>query len=224
MINHRDTIRHGQGFPLIVGDINRGYTQLLMQVFELDLHLLAQFLIQRGQRFVHQQDSRAKHERAGKRHALALAPGQAGLFFVRRDRTTGPLPVRLRPARRILLPDTTKLQRESDIFRDRHMRKQRIALKHHADVASMRRCQDHLRFTETNTARVGPVEAGYGHQKCRFSRSRWSQQGQELPALDLQVHRIERVKLAVSFGKSLNMNRQCRRCFRRLVAPDSWPK
>ena len=41
-------IRHGQGFSLIVGDENKGNAQLLLKLFQLELHLFAQFKIERA--------------------------------------------------------------------------------------------------------------------------------------------------------------------------------
>ena len=47
-----------------------------MQMAHLDLHLLAQLLVEGRQRLVHQQDARLEDDGAGQRHALPLAAGQ----------------------------------------------------------------------------------------------------------------------------------------------------
>ena len=75
VIDHRDAIRHRQRLPLIVRDVNRGHAELPVQLLEFDLHALTQLLVQRGERFIHQQDARTENESTGQRHALPLATG-----------------------------------------------------------------------------------------------------------------------------------------------------
>lgn len=55
IIENRDPVRHRQGFPLIVSDENKGDAELLLQLFQLELHLLTQFKIERAERFIQQQ-------------------------------------------------------------------------------------------------------------------------------------------------------------------------
>ena len=47
MIDHRDPIRHGQGFALIMGDIDRGHAELFMEMSKLDLHPVPKLLVER---------------------------------------------------------------------------------------------------------------------------------------------------------------------------------
>ena len=47
-----------------------------MDALDLDLHLLAQVLVERAERLVEQQDIRIEDEPARQRHALLLAAGQ----------------------------------------------------------------------------------------------------------------------------------------------------
>ena len=47
-----DTVGHGHGFDLIVGDVDHGLTQLLMKAFDFAAHLVAQLSIQVRQRFI----------------------------------------------------------------------------------------------------------------------------------------------------------------------------
>ena len=48
----------------------------MLDLVELDLHLLAQLEVERAEGLVEQQDARPVHERARERDALALAAGQ----------------------------------------------------------------------------------------------------------------------------------------------------
>ena len=54
LLHYRDTIRHDEGFSLIVRHINEGQVHLLLKTLELDLHLLAQLEIQSAQRLIEQ--------------------------------------------------------------------------------------------------------------------------------------------------------------------------
>ena len=47
VVDHCDAVRHGQRLALVVRDIDRGDAEPLVQVAHLDLHLLAQLLVER---------------------------------------------------------------------------------------------------------------------------------------------------------------------------------
>ncbi len=49
-----------------------------MDVLDLELHLLAQLLVEGAQRLVHQHQLRLEDQRAGQRHALLLAARELG--------------------------------------------------------------------------------------------------------------------------------------------------
>ncbi len=71
-----DAVGHGHGLFLVVGDDDEGQAEVLLQVHQLELRFLAQLLVERAERLVEQQHLRPLGERAGQRHALALAAGE----------------------------------------------------------------------------------------------------------------------------------------------------
>ena len=77
-MKHSDTIRQRERFGLIVGDVDHGHPESLMQLADLELHLLAQLLVQSAQRLVHEDQLRLEHQRARHRDALLLAAGELG--------------------------------------------------------------------------------------------------------------------------------------------------
>ena len=102
---------------------------------QLGPRLHAQLGVEIGQRLVEQQHLRLDRERARDRHALLLAAGElAGaarlepgeLHQLQRGGDLAPDLVARQPA---------LLEAEGDVLRDRHVRPQRVALEHHADVA-----------------------------------------------------------------------------------------
>ena len=54
IVEYRDAVRHGQRLTLIVGDVDHGETEVFVYVLDLVLHLLAQVLVERAQRLIHQ--------------------------------------------------------------------------------------------------------------------------------------------------------------------------
>ena len=76
LVEHRDAIGHRQGLTLVVGHVDEGDAELLLQALELDLHFLAQLEVERAQRLVEQQHLGAVDQRARQRDPLALAAGQ----------------------------------------------------------------------------------------------------------------------------------------------------
>ena len=58
---------------LVVGHVDEGDSDVRLQALQLDLHLLAQLQVERAQRLVEQEHTRAHDERARQRDALLLA-------------------------------------------------------------------------------------------------------------------------------------------------------
>ena len=78
MVHHRDAVRHGKRFGLVVGDEHGRDPQPPLEGANFAAHLAAQGGIQIGQRFVKQQQIGFDHARARQRHALLLAAGKLG--------------------------------------------------------------------------------------------------------------------------------------------------
>ena len=72
LMDHGDAVGHGQRLALVVRDADCGHAETFVQGAEFDLHMVAQLLVERRERFVHQQDAGLKDDRAGKGDALAL--------------------------------------------------------------------------------------------------------------------------------------------------------
>jgi hypothetical protein len=72
---HGDAIGHRHGLGLVVRDVDHRDADLAMDALDLDLHLLAQVLVERAQRLVEQKHIRIEHEAARERDPLLLAAG-----------------------------------------------------------------------------------------------------------------------------------------------------
>ena len=196
---HRDPVGHRHGFGLIVRDVDHGDADLAVDALDLDLHLLAQVLVERAERLVEQQHVGIEHEAARQRHALLLAAGQFARIAVgecgrgRRDRASCRRGRRTRRAGRRRI-----LQREHDVLRRRHVRKQRVVLEHHADVALVGLARAPDRVPSSSIAPLGrTLEAGDHHQRRGLAGAARAEEGDELAALDVDRNIVDGIGLAV---------------------------
>ena len=83
LVHQADAVGHGQGFVLVVRDVDEGGLQFRMQVADFELHVFAQLLVQRAQRLVQQDHRRAIDKAARQRDALLLPAGQLARVAVR---------------------------------------------------------------------------------------------------------------------------------------------
>ena len=67
-----DAVRHRQRLDLVVGDVDDGRTQPLMQALDLAAHLSPSLGVEVRQRFVEPEHLRLAHDRVADRHPLAL--------------------------------------------------------------------------------------------------------------------------------------------------------
>ena len=187
VIEHRNAVAHRQRLALIMGDIDHGDAQRFVQVLDLELHVLAQLLVQRAQRLVHQHQRRVEHQRARQGDALLLAARQLcgtaadegpHLHHVQR---AGDLRLALG------LGHAAHFQRKGQVLADRHMRKQGIILENHADSALVRRHLVDRAARQPDFAVRRRLEAGQHHQAGGLARSGRPQHRQEFTLGDGQV-------------------------------------
>ena len=69
-------VRHGQGFFLVVGHVNKGDAQGLLDALQLQLHFLSQFQVQGPERLVQKQHLRLIDQRPGNSYPLLLTAGK----------------------------------------------------------------------------------------------------------------------------------------------------
>ncbi len=75
-VHDADARRQRHRLFLVVRDDHEGDAELLLQVHQLELRVLAQLLVERAERLIEQQQLRSLHERTRERDALPLAAGQ----------------------------------------------------------------------------------------------------------------------------------------------------
>ncbi|MNO25436.1 hypothetical protein D3C76_152720 [compost metagenome] len=173
LVEHRHAVGHGQRFALVVGHVHHGHAQALVDVLDLHLHVLAQLLVQRAQRFVHQHQLRLEHQCPGQGHTLLLAAGQlAGVTLgegIELDHVQHPLD----PLADVGLAQVAHGQREGQVLGHGHVREQRVVLEHHADVALVRRHVVDRAPGQQNFAGGRCFETGEHHQASGLTGTGW---------------------------------------------------
>src|SRR5216684_5188320 len=128
LVHNCDAVRSDHRLALVVGDVDSGEMERIMQATNLEAHLLAQIGVEIGQRLVEQEHARLDHHGAGERDALLLAARElGGIALGQRGELDGVEHLHDLPAdRRAVEP--AQLEAEGDVLRHRHVRPDRIAL------------------------------------------------------------------------------------------------
>ncbi|MNL52007.1 hypothetical protein D3C87_1751470 [compost metagenome] len=71
--HHHDPVGHGHRLDLVVGHVDSGCFQPLMQTLDLDAHLRAELRIEVGKRLIEEKSRWIAHHGAADRDALSLA-------------------------------------------------------------------------------------------------------------------------------------------------------
>ena len=164
-----------------------------MDALDLDLHLLAQLLVECPERLVHQQQARMRHQRPRHGDPLLLAAGQLSRVAVAEmaelhqgehlvDPTAGLL---ARKAR-------AHAQGKAHIVGDRHVRKQRVGLEHHADIALVRRHIGNRALVQQDVAGIGGKKSGDQIEGGGLARSAGAEQGHEGAGRNVERDLIDR--------------------------------
>ncbi len=175
-----------------MGDIDGGDAQLTLQGLDLALHLLAELLVQRSQRLIHQQKRGPIHQGTGQRDALLLSTGelagitstQAGHLYRGQDL--------LDPLGHLWPTDSTRLQWKRDVLEDGHVREECVALEDHADIALLGRARHHGFAAYEDLSARQLLEARDEHEGGGLAGAARPEKRDELALTDLQRHVVDR--------------------------------
>ena len=186
-VHHRDEVGHHEGLHLVVGDRHGGDAELLLQAPHLDLHGLAQPLVERAERLVHQQHRRLEHDGPGQRHPLLLTARElarvAGLEALQAhevERGGDPAPD-LGP------PVAPHLERVRHVVEHGEVGEERVLLEHHPDVAAVGGPLRDVLVRDQHLPRVRLLEARDHAQGGGLAGAARAQQGHELAVAHRQA-------------------------------------
>ena len=182
---------HGHGFFLVVRYHDAGYAHFFQRVHQFELGLLAQFFVERAQRFVQKQQFGAFGQRASECDALLLAAGELvrlafGVFghlhqaqyFVDAFADFGG-------------GDFVLFQAEGDVLLHRHVREEGVALEHHIDGAVVGGEGGDVLAVEDDAALRGRFHAGQHPQQGGFARAGAAEQGEDFVLFDVEADVVD---------------------------------
>ena len=164
-----------------MGDIYKGDAHLLLNAFELDLHILAELQIEGPQGFVQEQHLGPVHQRPRNRHALLLPAGEGvgppvfkALEADGLQHLQNPLPdfllgeldrsLRVRRIRPSLHPEA-----KGHVFKHVQMREKRVLLEYRVNLALIGRDVVNPHTVEENVSRPWGREAANNPQRGGFA-------------------------------------------------------
>jgi len=139
VLQHDDAVGHGHGLDLVVGDVDGGRLQLLVQRADLRAHLHAQLGIEVGERLVEQEELGIAHDGAAHGDALTLAARELAGIALEQLAEAEDVGRPLHPLGDQCAVRLPQLQAEGHVVVDGLVRVERVVLEHHGDVAVARR-------------------------------------------------------------------------------------
>ena len=136
--HNNDAVAHGHSFGLVMGNIDEGGSQLLVQLDDLGTHAGTQLSIQVGQRLVKQEDGRVTNHCAAQSNTLALTTGQSLRLTVKQVLDFQDLSSFTNALVDVVLGHLAQFQAECHVLVHGHVRVQSVVLEHHGDVAVFR--------------------------------------------------------------------------------------
>ncbi len=164
MAEDRDTLGQAHGLFLVMGDVDDGNAKTPVQLAQFILQVFTQLLVQGTQRFVHQQDARLVDQCPGDGHALLLPARHLRGLAVRERLQLHQLEHGIDTLAGFNRTQLANGQGEANVVAHVQVRKQRIALKHHADVALVRRHVDQRLALNEYLAAAGSLKASQHRQ------------------------------------------------------------
>ena len=161
-----------------MGHHDERHADLFLDVRQLELRLFTQFFVKRRQRLIKQQQFRLLDQRACQRDPLALTAGQllrlAFLVILKFHQFQNIM----HPVGNFRLRYFVLLQAESDVLFHAHVRKQRVALKHHIGGALICRHRRHVGAVDGDGARLRKLETRQHAQQGGLATTRSAQQAE----------------------------------------------
>ena len=183
-VHDGDPIGHRERLLLVVRDVDEGRAELGLDSLELELHLLAEFHVERAERLVEQQCRGLVDESPRQRDTLLLtsrklagAPTLQTLELDDAQHLVHALGV-------LASRDALHLEPEGDVVVNRHVGEERVLLKDHVHFAVIRRNRGHVFALQNDAAFVRHLEAGDHAEGRRLAAPARAEQREELALAD----------------------------------------
>ena len=188
VLHNDDAGAHGHSLGLVVGNVDEGGLQTLVQLGDLGAHLRAQLRVQVGQRFVQQEDLRLTDDGAAQGDTLTLTAGQSLRLAVEQVLDVQDLgSLFARACRSPSFGRLAQLQAERHVVVNGHVRIQSVVLEHHRDIAILRRDVVDQLVADVQLALGDLFQTGDHTQRGGLTAAGRPDQNDELLVLDIQA-------------------------------------
>jgi hypothetical protein len=186
VVHHGHTVPEGHGFALIVGDIEEGGADLLVNLDELNQHPLTQFQIEGGEGLIEEEELRFVDKGTSDRHALFLTTTDLPRFFPGVIVELGQIEHAVDFSGNFggCAPGDTEA--ESNVFSDREMGKQRVVLKDGINRPKTRRNRRGILSVDQNLAFVGLQKPGQHPKQGSLTAATGTKQRKHLTLIECQ--------------------------------------
>src|SRR5207253_11423722 len=194
VFHHHDAVGERQGLILVVGHVDRRPPKLTMYAAYFGSGLDPQLRVEIGQRLVHQDQRRLDHDGARDRDPLLLAAGKlAGELMLLAGKLNELERVR-HPRRDLGRAHAAHTKSEADVLGHRHMRKESVILKDHAEAALFRRQGVDALLVEPDASTRKLHQAGDAVERRRLAAARRPSRQMNSPRLTVSVSSFRAAK------------------------------
>jgi hypothetical protein len=206
-VHQDDGVGDREGLLLVVGDVDGGDPDGLLEPPHLDAEPLAHLGVEVRQGLVHQEDAGLDHQRPGHRHALLLAPGEGRGLPVHDPFQVPDLDERqhlLHPGPHLGVGDLPQPQAVGHVVEDGHVGPERVVLEHHGRAARLRRQPCDVLGAEEDPAAVRRDEPRDAAEQRGLPAAGRPQDRRQPAAREVDVDPAERGDPAVALGQPLD--------------------
>jgi hypothetical protein len=190
--HHGHPVAERHRLDLVVGHVDRGDAQRLLQPGNLRAHLAAQLRVQVGQGLVEEEGLSLADDGTAHGHPLALATGEVGRLALQ-------VLVQLEQIRRLAdaFVDLTvrnlgETKRERDVLVDREVGVKRVVLEHHRKVPVPWRLVVDAFVADQHVAGGDVLEPDDHAQQRGLTAAGWADQDHELAVGDVEADVVDR--------------------------------
>ena len=159
-----------------------------MQACELGTRMDPKLHVEVREGLVEQEDLRLAGDGPAEGHALPLAPGQRRRFALEERFDPEALRHLGDPIRDDPPVEPTHLEAEREVLAHRHVGIEGVVLEDHGDVAPLRRQVRHVLAIDEDAAATRGLDSGRDPQEGALAAARRTEQDDELPLGDLEIH------------------------------------
>ena len=199
LMHHHDLVGEGERLGLVVGDVDHGPRDALVQLLELGAQLPLEVRVDHGQRLVEHDDVDVRaHQPAAERDLLLAVGGEAGGAPGEHALEVEHAGDLVHPGFDLGFRQAAVAQRERQIVVDRHGVVDDRELEHLGDVAPVRRHIGEVDAVEQHAALGRPHQAGDDVEQRGLAAARWPEQRIGAAVRPVDVELLQRPVLGVA--------------------------